>query len=113
MGSVPQLTILLPSPTTDWEETSPTPYKPLKLSLKLPQRLHTKPSQLLSTPMFTNQLPSEPSNQLQSSPRPSAPAQFLPKSQSSELNQLLDQLPLKSPTNNQSTRPAPTPKPIK
>merc|ERR1712136_657947 len=94
----------LPSPTTDWEETLPTPYKPLKLSLKLPQRLHTKPSQLLNTPMFTNQLPSEPSNQLQSSPRPSLPAQSLPKSQFLEL---------KSPTSNQSTRPVPTPKPIK
>merc|ERR1712135_114521 len=97
---------------TDWEETLPTPYKPLKLSLKLPQRLHTKPSQLLNTPMFTNQLPSEPSNQLQSSPRPSLPAQSLLKSQFSELNQSSGQLPLKSPTSNQSTRPVPTPKPI-
>merc|ERR1712218_395597 len=99
--------VLLPSPTTDWEETSPTPYKPLKLSLKLPQRLLTKPSQLLNTPMFTNQLPSEPSNQLQSSPRPSPPAQSLPNNPFSELNQSLDQSPLKSMSNNQSTRPVP------
>merc|ERR1719260_540001 len=91
--------IPLPSPTNDWEETLPTPYKPLKLS----QRLHTKPSQLLNTHMFTNQLPSEPSNQLQSSPRPSLPAQSLPKSQFSDLSQSSDQLPLKSPTSNQSS----------
>merc|ERR1712212_924583 len=63
--------------------------------------------------MFTNQLPSEPSNQLQSSPRPSLPAQSLPKSQFSDLSQSSDQLPLKSPTSNQSTRPVHTPKPIK
>merc|ERR1712198_710543 len=37
----------------------------------------------------------------------------LAQSQFSELNQSSDQLPLKSPTSNQSTRPVPTPKPIK
>merc|ERR1711894_76973 len=63
--------------------------------------------------MFINPLPSEPSNQLQSSPRPSPHPQFSLNNPFLDKKPLLDQSLLKLHTNNPSTRPAPIPKPIK
>merc|ERR1712110_1357827 len=82
--SVPQHMTLPQSPTTDWEETLLTPSRQLKLLPKSHQKSHTKPSQSLNTPMSTNQLPSEPSNQPQSSQKHSKLAQSLPNNPFSE-----------------------------